>query len=76
MKKILLTLVAFMATVAVNAGQVSKQQALQKAQQFMSGKRFCEDRSFARSDNHSEGSESAFVGFMQKCFSSLILMTI
>ena len=55
MKKILLTLVAFMAMVAVNAEQISKQQALQKAQQFMPGKQFGEARSFARSDNPSEG---------------------
>lgn len=55
MKKILLTLLAFMATVAVNAGQVSRHQALQKAQQFMPGKQFGEARSFARSDNPSEG---------------------
>ena len=54
MKKILLTLLAFMATVAVNAGQVSKHQALQKAQQFMPGKQFGEGRSFARSGNPSE----------------------
>ena len=45
MKKILLTLLAFMATVAVNAGQVSRHQALQKAQQFMPGKQFGEARS-------------------------------
>lgn len=54
MKKILLTLLAFMATVAVNAEQVSKHQALQKAQQFMPGKQFGEGRSFARSGNLSE----------------------
>ena len=51
MKKILLTLLAFMATMAVNAEQVSKKQALQKAQQFMPGKQFGEGRSFARSGN-------------------------
>ena len=54
MKKILLTLVAFMAIVAVNAQQVSRQQALQKAQQFMPGKQFGEVRSFARKGNVSE----------------------
>lgn len=54
MKKILLTLLAFMATVAVNAEQVTKKQALQKAQQFMPGKQFGEGRSFARSGNLSE----------------------
>ena len=55
MKKILLTLLAFMVTVAMNAEQVSKQQALQKAQQFMPGKRFGEARTFARSAGSSEG---------------------
>lgn len=55
MKKILLTLVAFMATVAVSAEQVSKHQALQKAQQFMPGKQFGEARSFARSGGAIEG---------------------
>ena len=54
MKKILLTLLAFMSTVAMNAGQVSKQQALQKAQQFMPGKRFGEVRNFARGGNVSD----------------------
>ena len=54
MKKILLTLLAFMATVAMNAEQVSKQQALQKAQQFMPGKRFGDARSFARSAGSSD----------------------
>ena len=55
MKKILLTLLAFMATVAMNAEQVSKQQALQKAQQFMPGKKFGEARGLARSAGSSEG---------------------
>ena len=55
MKKILLTLLAFMATVAMNAEQVSRQQALQKAQQFMPGKQFGEARSFARSAGSFEG---------------------
>ena len=54
MKKILLTLLAFMATVAVNAEQISKQQALQKAQQFMPGKQFGEARSSARSAGSSD----------------------
>ena len=50
MKKILLTLLAFMATIATNAEQVSKQQALQKAQQFMPNKHFGEVKAFARGD--------------------------
>ena len=54
MKKVLLTLLAFMVTVAMNAEQISKQQALQKAQQFMPGKQFGEARSFARSAGSSE----------------------
>lgn len=54
MKKTLLTLLAFMVAVAVNAGQVSKQQALLKAQQFMPGKQFGEARSYARGTNISE----------------------
>lgn len=48
MKKLLFLLLAFMATVAVNAEQVSRQQALQKAKQFMPGKQFGEARGFAR----------------------------
>ena len=44
-----------MVTTAVNAVQVSRQQALQKAQQFMPGKQFGEDRNFARSASASEG---------------------
>ena len=54
MKKILLTLVAFMAMTAVNAEPVSRQQALKQARQFMPGKQFGEARSFARSDNSSD----------------------
>ena len=54
MKKLLLTLVAFIAMVAVNAQQVSRQQALQKAQQFMPDKRFSEVRNFARGGNVSD----------------------
>jgi hypothetical protein len=54
MKKVLLTLLAFMVTVAMNAEQISKQQALQKAQQFMPGKQFGEARCFARSAGSSE----------------------
>ena len=48
MKKLFFLLLAFMATVAVNAEQVSRQQALQKAKQFMPGKQFGEAKSFAR----------------------------
>ena len=43
-----------MAMVAVNAEQVSKHQALLKAQQFMPGKQFGEARSFARSAGSTE----------------------
>lgn len=51
MKKVLFLLLAFMVTLAVNAQQVSRQQALQKAQQFMPGKQFGEAKSFARGDS-------------------------
>ena len=50
MKKVLFLLLAFMATVAVSAQQVSRQQALQKARLFMPGKQFGEAKSFARGD--------------------------
>ncbi len=40
MKKLLLSLLAFMISLVVIAGEVTEQQALQKAQQFMQGKQF------------------------------------
>ena len=49
MKKLLLTLLAVMVTVAVNAERVSKQEALMKARQFMPDKQFGETKAFARS---------------------------
>lgn len=55
MKKQLLTLLAVMLTMAMNAEQVSRQEALQKAQQFMPGKQFGEAKALARSDDSSEG---------------------
>lgn len=42
MKKLLFLLLAIMATVAVNAQLVSRQQALEKAQKFMPDKQFVE----------------------------------
>lgn len=54
MKKLLLTLLTLMATIAVNAGQVSRQQALQKAQKFMPGKQFEETKAYARSEGSSD----------------------
>ena len=48
MKKLLFLLLTFMLAVAVNAEQVSRQQALQKARQFMPGKQFAEAKRFAR----------------------------
>lgn len=51
MKKLLFLLLAFMATVAMNAEQVSRQQALKKAQQFMPSKQFGQAKSFARGDS-------------------------
>lgn len=55
MKKLLLTLLVVMVSAAANAERVSKQEALQKAQQFMPGKQFGEARGFARSANPSDG---------------------
>ena len=54
MKKVLFLLLAFMVTLAVNAQQVSRQQALQKAQQFMPGKQFGEAKSFARGEKSTD----------------------
>ena len=53
MKKLLFTLLAVMVTLTMNAEQVSKQNALQKAQQFMPGKNFTvtSSRSLARGDD-------------------------
>ena len=63
MKKILLTLVAFMVTVALNAEQVSKQQALLKAQQFMPGKHFGDAKAFARGKSASPAEYEVFYIF-------------
>lgn len=54
MKKLLLTLLTLMATIAVNAGQVSRQQALQKALKFMPDKQFGETKAYARSESSSD----------------------
>ena len=54
MKKILLTLVAFMAAISLNAEQVSRQQALQKALKFMPGKRLSEAGFIASRGNVSD----------------------
>jgi hypothetical protein len=54
MKKLLLTLLAVMVTVAVNAERVSKQEALMKARQFMPDKQFGEAKVLARSGGVSE----------------------
>ena len=48
MKKLFLLLLAFLATIVVNAGPVSRQQALQKARNFMPGKQFGEAKSYVR----------------------------
>ena len=63
MKKLLFTLLAVMVTLAINAEQVSKQKALQKAQQFMPGKNFtvASSRSLARGDNSQAGEESLYI---------------
>lgn len=60
MKKLLLTVLVVMVTMAVNAERVSKQEALQKAQVFMPGKQFVETKSFARSAG-STGEEAFYV---------------
>jgi len=43
-----------MATIAVNAGQVSRQQALQKALKFMPNKQFGETKAYTRSESSSD----------------------
>ena len=63
MKKTLLTLLAFVAAVAVNAGQVSKQQALLKAQQFMPGKHFVDGKSVASARGEASDRQDAFYVF-------------
>ena len=60
-KNLLFTLLAFMVTTAVNAERISREEALQKAQQFMPDKMFRETRGFARSAGSSE--EKAFYVF-------------
>ena len=50
MKKILLTLLAFLSMATANAEPVSRQQALKKAGQFMPGKKFSESKASTRSD--------------------------
>lgn len=55
MKKLLFTLLAVMATLAMNAEQVSKKEALQKAQRFMPGKSF----TVANSPSMTRGVESS-----------------
>ena len=63
MKKLLFLLLAFMATVAVNAQLVSRQQALQKAQKFMPGKLFVEGKSVISSRGDVSGRLDAFYVF-------------
>ena len=57
MKKLLLTLLAVMATLAVNAERVSKQEALLKAQQFMPNKQFGEVKAFGRGEKSDSPAE-------------------
>ena len=63
MKKTFLTLLAFVAAVAVNAGQVTKQQALLKAQQFMPGKHFVDGKSVASARGEASDQPDAFYVF-------------
>lgn len=50
MKKIILTLLAFLSVATANAEPVSRQQALKKAGLFMPGKKFSESKASTRSD--------------------------
>lgn len=61
MKNVLFTFLAFMVAIAVNAEQVTKQQALQKARQFMPGKQFVEGKAVA--STRGEASSDAFYVF-------------
>lgn len=63
MKKLLLTLLSFMVTFAVNAERVSKKEALQKAQQFMPGRHFVESKSVASARAQTSGKADAFYVF-------------
>lgn len=54
MKKTLFTLLAFMMAMTMHAEQVSKQEALQKAREFMPDRQFGEARSLARSASPSD----------------------
>lgn len=61
MKKILLTLLAFLTVAMMNAEPVSRQQALKKAGLFMPGKKFSESKASTRSD--AAGASDAFYVF-------------
>lgn len=60
MKKLLLLVIAIITIVAVNAEPVSRQQALQKAKQFMPGKQFGEAKSYMRAKGHA-GKEPFYI---------------
>lgn len=63
MKKLLFTFLAVMVSVTMNAEKVSRQKALQKAQQFMPGKQFtaARSRSLARGDDPQTEEESLYI---------------
>ena len=63
MKKLLLTLLTLMVSIAMNAERVSKQEALQKAQEFMPNKQFGEAKAFARGESVSPAEYEAFYIF-------------
>ena len=63
MKRLLLTFLAFLAVIAMNAEQVSKQDALRKAQQFMPDKQFKETASSARARSGKSDENEAFYIF-------------
>ncbi len=60
MRKLLLLVIAIITIVAVNAEPVSRQQALQKAKQFMPGKQFGEAKSYMRAKGHA-GKEPFYI---------------
>ncbi len=63
MKKLLFTFLAVMVSVTMNAEKVSRQKALQKAQQFMPGKHFtaARSRSLTRGDDPQTEEESLYI---------------
>ena len=63
MKKLLLTLLTLMVSIAMNAERVSKQEALMKARQFMPNMQFGETKAFARGESATPAEYEAFYIF-------------